>query len=133
MKYIGFRPMPFASGIVRNSPTSPPRLKQLVASAFHCSPSTRAALTSSPCAAAVPAARPFATSGMNALQLHHVMIATSDIASPEIVMPRYLGENSSAIRGGAAWVVALAQRSGSLTNIRTAIAAAAGISPVRNT
>jgi hypothetical protein len=67
------------------------------------------------------------------LQLHHVMMATSDIASPESVMRRNGGENNSAMRGGGAWLAADYQRSGSFTNSRTANAAAAGMSPVRNT
>src|SRR5437867_11775589 len=105
---MGRRPRRLASGTVNSVPMSPPRLKQLVASIFQLSPSVRAAAGSRWRAAAVVAASPLATSGMNALQLHHVTSAMNDIASPDSVVPRQRGENNSMSFGGGAVVRALA-------------------------
>ena len=101
------------------------------ASAFHVSASSVACTFGSPADAC--AARPLATTGRNALQLHHVISATSAIMKPLMVIDRYAGENSSASRGGAAISATDFHRSGSLTNMRTRNATAAGTRPNRKT
>src|SRR5580700_1407946 len=78
-------------------------------------------------------ARPAEIVGMKALQLHQVMSATVAIRRPLTVMARYAGVNSSDKRGAAAEAAALFHRSGSLTNIMTRNASAAGTRPNRNT
>ncbi len=82
---------------------------------------------------AVAWARPVETTGMKALQLHHMIRATTAMQNPERVMARYRGVKSSARRGGGAEEAADFQRSGSRTKRRTRKAAAAGISPARKT
>src|SRR6478736_890199 len=67
---------------------------------------------------------------MNALQLHQVTRATSANARPPRVRRRYVGVNSSAMRGAAAGVV---KASDSCTRIRITTATTAGTKPVRNT
>ena len=59
---------------------SPPMLNQLPAVCFQLSTSAVACTGGSPAAAS--AARPVATTEMNALQLHHVMSATTAIEQP---------------------------------------------------
>src|SRR4051794_25684497 len=110
---------------------SPPRLKVLVAMAFHSSIRVAASFGDRPCAARV--ASPVAMVGMNALQLHQVTRATTARRRPVTVAWRYAGLNRSRIVGGAADLAILFQRSGSLTNQRTRKATNAGRSPKRKT
>ena len=125
------RPSSFEAGTVSIVPMRPPMLNQLPAVCFQLSTSSVACAGGNPAAASD--ASPVATTEMNALQLHHVIRATTAISSPLIVMARYCGVKSSAIRGGAAWLAACFQRSGSFTNSRTRNATAAGSRPKRNT
>ena len=76
---------------------SPPMLNQLPAICFQLSTSAVACRAGSPAAASD--ARPVATTEMNALQLHHVINATTAIRSPLIVIARYCGAKSSADAG----------------------------------
>ena len=89
-------------------------LNQFPAVCFQLSTSAVACAGGRPAAASD--ARPVATTEMNALQLHQVIKATTAIKRPLIVMARYCGVKSSAIRGGAAWLAAFFHRSGSFTN-----------------
>src|SRR6185295_14953502 len=70
---------------------------------------------------------------MKALQLHHMMRATTAIRNPEMVIARYFSVNSSERRGWGADEAADFQRSGSFTKRRTANATAAGMRPQRKT
>src|SRR6185295_13621811 len=76
---------------------------------------------------------PVATTGMNALQLHHIRSAVTAVRNPEITAGRWAGVNSSASRGGARRSRTAFHRSGSRTNSRTPSAAAAGRRPHANT
>src|SRR5215213_4314533 len=124
--------MYLAAGTVRSVPIRPPMLNQLVAYAFQLSASASVADRSSPRDAASTFARPLAMTGMNALQLHHRTSAVSAVMSPLIVDGRIAAVKSSATLGGVRSRLDT-QRSGSLTNIRTRSAAAAGIRPLRKT
>src|SRR5436190_23179760 len=77
-------------------------------------------------------ARPFATIGMNALPLHHVIRAVTAIRNPPMVRALYFGEKSSEIFARCS-LPTFFHRSGSLINKRTKNATAAGASPNRNT
>src|SRR5688500_20246785 len=107
-------PRNFDAGTVSKVPIKPPILNQLPAVCFQLSTTAVACAGGSPAAASL--ASPVATTEMNALQLHHVISATTAINSPLIVMARYCGVKSSARRGGADFAAAFFHRSGSLTN-----------------
>src|SRR5471032_3074636 len=94
------RPSTFDSGTVSSVPINPPRLNTLAASAFQPSDSWVASTRLNPIDAW--AARPAATTGRKALQLHQVISATVAISRPLTVVDRYSGEKRSAIVGALA-------------------------------
>ena len=88
----------------------------MVAVAFHCSISTWVAWGARPRSTAATRASPLDTTGMNALQLHHMMSATIAVRVPDSVSARCFASNSSANFARGAEVTVSFQRSGSRTN-----------------
>ena len=80
------RPRIFDAGTVSSVPINPPRLNTFAASAFQLSDNCVASIRLNPADAC--AARPDATTGRNALQLHQVINATVAINNPLSVVKR---------------------------------------------
>src|SRR5436189_5734551 len=107
--YILRRPRYLATGMVNSTPMTVPAPKALVASAFHCSASTVAPTADAPEDARF--ARPTATTGMNALTLHHTSRLIIAIDAPLNVNARYAGVNNCEPVAGRAPPTARFQRS----------------------